>query len=350
MLGTVESIRSEAAGRRLRPEQDRQPPSGPRCRPWGQGPGTRPPSGRQVVKTVRRKYSGGGIPSVEHVQDIVEKVLIEGGTPRPPRPTSCTASSTRTSRGVPPAARHLHRGRLPGEAGLEGQGELQHDLLPAGPERPHHPEGHLQLLVELHLPARGAEAHLTGEFHIHDLGTLGPYCVAGTCRTCSWSAPGVRGKVESRPPKHFDVALMQVVTSLHPAGRGGRGPGLLQLRHPLESLHRRDGLGYDEVKQAVQKFLFNMNVPTRVGFQTPFTNITLDLKVPEFSRGPPRSSTGGGGAHLRGVPAEVDLSTAPSPSACRGGRERAAVHLPDPDLQRHPGLPWDSRSWSRSGR
>ena len=72
--------------------------------------------------------------------------------------------------------------------------------------------------------------------------------------------------------------------SLHVAGRGRRGTGLFQFRHPPGAFIRYDSLGYQEVKQALQEFIFNINVPTRVGFQTPFTNVTLDLTVPKYLR------------------------------------------------------------------
>ncbi|HUV07731.1 MAG TPA: ribonucleoside triphosphate reductase, partial [Spirochaetia bacterium] len=99
---------------------------------------------------------------------------------------------------------------------------------------------------------------------------------------------GVRGKVESLPAKHFDVALMQVVNFLYTLqGEAAGAQAFSNFDTFLSPFIRFDGLDYREVKQSIQKFLFNMNVPTRVGFQTPFTNVTLDLNVPDFLKDQP---------------------------------------------------------------
>jgi ribonucleoside-triphosphate reductase len=129
-------------------------------------------------------------------------------------------------------------------------------------------------------PSEVREAHLNGEFHIHDLGTLGPYCVGWDLQDLLLVGfRGVRGKVESLPPKHFDVALMQVVNFLYTLQGEAPGPGLFRFDTTL-ALYARDGLDYGEIKQAV-KFLFSMNVPTRVGSDTVHQH-HLDLRVPGF--------------------------------------------------------------------
>ncbi|KKR07669.1 MAG: Ribonucleoside-triphosphate reductase class III catalytic subunit [Parcubacteria group bacterium GW2011_GWC2_39_14] len=126
------------------------------------------------------------------------------------------------------------------------------------------------------------EAHISGDFHIHDLQLLAPYC-------CGWDFKdlllrgfgGVRGKVESKPPKHFTTALSQLVNFFYTLqGEAAGAQAVSSLDTYVAPFIRYDNLTYDEVKQQVQMFLFNINVPTRVGFQTPFTNVTLDLFVP----------------------------------------------------------------------
>jgi len=126
------------------------------------------------------------------------------------------------------------------------------------------------------------EAHVSGDFHIHDLQLLAPYC-------CGWDFKdillrgfgGVRGKVESKPPKHFTTALSQLVNFFYTLqGEAAGAQAVSSLDTYVSPFIRYDNLTYDEVKQQVQMFLFNINVPTRVGFQTPFTNVTLDLFVP----------------------------------------------------------------------
>jgi len=129
-----------------------------------------------------------------------------------------------------------------------------------------------------------AETHRSGAFHLHDLGTLGPYCVGWDLKDLLLNGfKGVNGKIESRPAKHFRVALMQVVNFLYTLqGEAAGAQAFSNLDTLLAPFIRYDDLSYEEVKQGMQEFLYNMNVPTRTGFQTPFTNVTLDLKVPGY--------------------------------------------------------------------
>ena len=118
-----------------------------------------------------------------------------------------------------------------------------------------------------------------GEIHIHDLGELATYC-------CGWDLEqlllfgftGVENKVQSKPPKHFKVVLGQLNNFFFTLqGEAAGAQAVSSLDTYLAPFIRYDNLTYKEVKQAMQEFLFNLNVPTRVGFQTPFTNVTFDL-------------------------------------------------------------------------
>ena len=131
--------------------------------------------------------------------------------------------------------------------------------------------------------------HESGDFHIHDLGTLGAYCVGWDLRDLLLRGfRGVRGKIEARPAKHFRVALLQVVNFMYTLqGESAGAQAFSNVDTYLAPFIRADRLSYEEVKQNLQEFVYNMNVPTRVGFQTPFTNITLDLEVPNYMRGEP---------------------------------------------------------------
>jgi anaerobic ribonucleoside-triphosphate reductase len=94
---------------------------------------------------------------------------------------------------------------------------------------------------------------------------------------------GVSGKIESKPAKHFSTALMQIVNYLYTLqGEAAGAQALSNFDSLLAPFIAKDQLSYNSVKQEMQKFLFNMNVPTRVGFQSPFTNITMDLTVPSY--------------------------------------------------------------------
>ncbi len=134
-----------------------------------------------------------------------------------------------------------------------------------------------------------AKAHINGDFHIHNLQILGPYCVGwDLCDLLLTGFTGVRGKITSKPAKHFRVALLQAVNFLYTLqGEAAGAQAFSNFDTLLAPFIRYDKLSYKEVKQALQEFMFNMNIPTRVGFQTPFTNITLDLKVPSFMKNEP---------------------------------------------------------------
>ncbi len=135
-------------------------------------------------------------------------------------------------------------------------------------------------------PQQVQETHDRGDFHIHDLGTLGAYCVGWDLQDLLMRGfRGVRGKVESRPAKHFRVALLQVVNFMYTLqGESAGAQAFSNLDTYLAPFIRYDNLNYDEVKQNLQEFVYNMNVPTRVGFQTPFTNVTIDLEVPKYMK------------------------------------------------------------------
>lgn len=133
-------------------------------------------------------------------------------------------------------------------------------------------------------PREIRQAHESGDIHIHDLQLIAAYC-------CGWDLHdllvkgfgGVPGKISSAPPKHFRAALGQVVNFIYTLqGEANGAQAFANFDTLLAPFIRFDKLNYKEVKQALQEFVFNMNVPTRVGFQTPFSNITLDLQVPKI--------------------------------------------------------------------
>ena len=131
-------------------------------------------------------------------------------------------------------------------------------------------------------PPEIRQAHLNGDFHIHDLNILSVYCVGWDLYDLLMVGfKGASGKIESSPARHFRSALGQVVNFFYTLqGEAAGAQAFSNFDTLLSPFIRYDGLNYKEVKQALQEFIFNVNVPTRVGFQTPFTNITLDLTVP----------------------------------------------------------------------
>lgn len=133
-------------------------------------------------------------------------------------------------------------------------------------------------------PPEVRNAHSEGDFHLHDLNILSVYCVGWDLYNLLLQGfKGAAGKVESKPAKHFRTALGQIVNFFYTLqGEAAGAQAFSNFDTLLAPFIRYDNLDYTQVKQALQEFIFNINVPTRVGFQTPFTNVTLDLKVPSF--------------------------------------------------------------------
>ncbi|NJO92501.1 MAG: ribonucleoside triphosphate reductase [Chloroflexia bacterium] len=138
-------------------------------------------------------------------------------------------------------------------------------------------------------PKEIADAHKQGRFHIHDLGFLSVYCVGWDLEDLLITGfMGVEGKTQSKPAKHFRTALGQIVNFFYTMqGEAAGAQAFSNFDTYLAPFIRYDKLDYVQVKQCLQEFFFNINVPTRVGFQTPFTNVTLDLEIPSFLKNQP---------------------------------------------------------------
>jgi anaerobic ribonucleoside-triphosphate reductase len=138
-------------------------------------------------------------------------------------------------------------------------------------------------------PPEIRRAHKNGDLHIHDLSLLSIYCVGWDLKDLLLNGfKGVEGKVESAPPKHLRSALGQIVNFFYTLqGEAAGAQALSNFDTLLAPFVRHDKLSHKKVKQALQEFIFNINIPTRVGFQTPFTNITMDLYVPAILKDHP---------------------------------------------------------------
>ncbi|MDR1572616.1 MAG: ribonucleoside triphosphate reductase [Clostridiales Family XIII bacterium] len=126
------------------------------------------------------------------------------------------------------------------------------------------------------------QAHTEGDIHLHDLGFFGPYCAGWDLRQLLIEGfGGVSGKVESSPPRHLRAFLGQIVNSTFTTqGETAGAQAWSSIDTYCAPFIRYDGLDAKQVKQALQEFIFNINVPTRVGFQCPFSNLTFDIAVP----------------------------------------------------------------------
>ncbi len=140
-------------------------------------------------------------------------------------------------------------------------------------------------LDEVYSPEIGT-AHREGDLHIHDLDMLAGYCAGWSLRTLlNEGFNGIPGRVEAGPPKHLSSALGQMVNFLGTLQNEWAGAqAFSSFDTYLAPFVRKDRLGYDEVRQAIQEFIYNLNVPSRWGTQTPFTNLTFDWVCPEDLR------------------------------------------------------------------
>jgi len=244
----------------------------------------------KVVEILKQRFGEEGVPTVEEIQDIVEKVLIENGHAR-------TAKAYILYRKQHQDLREL--AALLSSADLVDQYlEIEDWRVKENSNMSYSLQGLNNYLSSTVIakywitriyPPKIADAHFSGDMHIHDLGVLGPYCVGWDIKDLLLSGfGGVAGKIESKPAKHFRTALGQIVNFFYTLqGEAAGAQAFSNFDTYLAPFIYYDKLSQKEVEQALQEFFFNMNVPTRVGFQTPFTNVTLDLNVPEFMKDEP---------------------------------------------------------------
>ncbi len=238
-----------------------------------------------AVKLYRTFFKFGNVPHVEQIQDLIEDTLIAHGL-------SEVAKAYILYREKRKQAREIGKAIVDGVNLIEEYLTREDWRVQENSNMNYSLQGlnfHISSsvvarywLTKLY-PAAVGEAHREGDFHIHDLGILGPYCVGWDLYDLLLRGfGGVPGKVESTPAKHFRTALGQMVNFFYTLqGEAAGAQAFSNFDTLLAPFVRYDKLSYPEVKQALQEFLFNINVPTRVGFQTPFTNLTMDLRVPD---------------------------------------------------------------------
>jgi ribonucleoside-triphosphate reductase len=131
-------------------------------------------------------------------------------------------------------------------------------------------------------PPEVAQAHREADFHLHDLDVLAGYCAGWSLRQLLHEGfNGVPGRVESAPPRHLGSALGQMVNFLGTLQNEWAGAqAFSSVDTYLAPFIKRDGLSDAQVEQALQEFVYNLNVPSRWGTQTPFTNLTFDWTCP----------------------------------------------------------------------
>ena len=258
----------------------------------GQGDGKRVKKlSDKVVQILNRRFKTGEIPQVEQIQDIIEEVLILEGLVETAKAYILYREQRRRIR---EAVKFSEEAVERVDQYLEKlDWEVQENANMAFSLQGLNHYGVSYIVKRYWLnkiyPKEIREANESGDFHLHNLDTLGPYCAGWDLYDLLLKGfGGVPGKVEAKPAKHFRAVLGQVVNFLYTLqGETAGAVAFSNFDTLLSPFIRYDNLNYQQVKQAMQEFLFNMAIPTRVGFQNPFSNITLDLKPsPVFAKQP----------------------------------------------------------------
>ena len=246
--------------------------------------------GDEVVRIAEQRYPD-GVVDVESIQDIVEKVLIESGHAKTAKAYILYREkrrSARESNALIGATINMFTEYLNDrdwqinenantQKSINGLNNYIREAFTKN-----------YWLHEVY-PDEIRNAHLSGEIHIHDLGFFGPYCAGWDLRQILMKGfGGVPGKVESKPPKHLRSFLGQIVNSTFTTqGESAGAQAWSSFDTYCAPFIRYDKLDYKTVRQALQEFIFNLNVPTRVGFQCPFSNLTFDIVPPRTLKDQP---------------------------------------------------------------
>lgn len=244
----------------------------------------------RVVQVLEKKYRT-TIPSVEDVQDIVEKILIEYGHSKTAKAFIIYRQQRSEIRNFQNVLINSERliNEYVGDSTWEVRENSNMNYSLQGLNNHIVSAVSRKYWLEKIYPPRIREAHEYGDMHIHDLDLLSTYCNGWDIADLLMN--GFRGapqKIESAPPKHFRSALGQIVNFFYTLqGESAGAQALSNFDTYLAPFIRKDGLSYKDVKQCMQEFIFNLNVPTRTGFQTPFSNLSFDITVPDHMKKEP---------------------------------------------------------------
>ncbi|MEA2092838.1 MAG: ribonucleoside triphosphate reductase [Patescibacteria group bacterium] len=245
----------------------------------------------KVFEVLLKRFSKDEVPTIEDIQNIVEEVLIMEGFTDTARSYILYREKRREVRDalsqLEDSSEILEKYIEELDWEVKENANMTYSLQGLN----QHATSHISKKYWLNkiYPHEIREAAKNQDFHIHDLNLLATYC-------CGWDLQdlllrgfgGVPSKIESKPPKHFRPALGQVVNFFFTLqGESAGAQAMSNFDTLLAPFIRYDNLNYKQVKQSIQEFLFNCMVPTRVGFQTPFLNVSLDIKVPTFLRNQP---------------------------------------------------------------
>jgi ribonucleoside-triphosphate reductase len=258
----------------------------------GQGDGIRSKHlTEKFLKIFHRRFKPGEMPTVEQIQDIVEELLILEGLVETAKSyilyreqrRRVRESITVSEAAVDRVDQYLEK--------LDWEVQENANMAFSLQGLNHYCVSYVVKRYWLNkiYPKEIREANESGDFHLHNLDTLAPYCSGWDLYDFLLKGfGGTAGKLESKPPKHLRTVLGQVVNFIYTvAGEVAGAVSFSNFDTLLAPFIYYDNLTYHQVKQAMQEFLFNMATPTRVGFQCPFSNVTLDLTPsPSFAKQP----------------------------------------------------------------
>ena len=243
---------------------------------------------RRLARRVLVIAMSGGMenPTVEGIQDIVEEVLIASPHRRSARAYIVYREQHRTLReirsayqtGLVDAYLNQTDWQVSENANMAFSLQGLNNHIASDISR--------RYWLERLYPPAVRDSHEAGDLHVHDLNLLAVYCVGWDLADLLREGfRGAGGKAESKPARHFRTALGQMANFFYTLqGEAAGAQAFSSVDTYLAPFIARDDLSYREVKQAIQEWVFNLNVATRVGFQTPFTNISIDWNVPERLR------------------------------------------------------------------
>src|SRR3989344_332346 len=239
----------------------------------------------KVVKVIESKYSDNNVPNVEHVQDVVEKVLIEEGYTTLAKSYILYREKRREIREEKDTLLNIEKTMdeylKRDDWRVNENANVDFSL------------GGLILYISGKITANYwlnniynkevRSAHINGDFHLHDLSMFSSYCAGWSLRQLILEGfGGVPNRLQTVPAKHFDTLIGQMVNFLGTLQNEWAGAqAFSSFDTYLSAFVRHDNMNYKQVKQQMQRFIFNMATPSRWGSQTPFVNTTLDWIVPE---------------------------------------------------------------------
>ncbi|CAN7339806.1 ribonucleoside triphosphate reductase [Rhizobacter sp. LjRoot28] len=238
----------------------------------------------RLCTTVLAQLSGVDRPDVEQIQDTVERVLLGADRPR-------TARAYIVYREQHARLRQDHKTLVDVESSINEYLDRNDWRVNANANQGYSLGGLIlnvagkvtanYWLSHVYAPEIGA-AHRNGDIHIHDLDMLSGYCAGWSLRTLLHEGlNGVPGKVESGPPRHMSSAVGQIVNFLGTLQNEWAGAqAFSSFDTYMAPFVRKDGMQYEQVRQCMQELIYNLNVPSRWGTQTPFTNLTFDWTCP----------------------------------------------------------------------